>query len=273
MQTLRENKDLQHRVSTWVEDMRRKSREDRERRIAIIGLDHNVSCAICGDEGREYVIDPEGRVSRGDLCSCDIGEELRYEAKRRTAWAAIVPTLYRDATLDGDHWNQDTARLVREWLAKDPVRNGINLVINGGTGRLKTWSAVAGIRELQAKGFKVRFASWPDVVDAMRCHLLNREQAPEWRDGALWHYRDADCVVMDDLGVENETEFTTAAFTRILSHRVNNRLPTVITTNLDREEFEARIDARGLSRLREDGHYMSFVAQGPDYRIKGPGVG
>jgi len=59
----------------------------------------------------------------------------------------------------------------------------------------------------------------------------------------------ADLLIIDDLGVEFVTQFTTAALHDLLNSRMLKGLPTIISTNLEMEEIYEKYTQRIASRL------------------------
>jgi DNA replication protein DnaC len=56
-------------------------------------------------------------------------------------------------------------------------------------------------------------------------------------------------LILDDLGAHNYTEWTKNRIYSILNFRMNEQLPTVITSNLDFADMEAYLGDRTCSRL------------------------
>jgi len=56
-------------------------------------------------------------------------------------------------------------------------------------------------------------------------------------------------LIMDDLGAHNYTEWSRNRIYSILNYRMNEQLPTIITTNLDFDEIEQHLGERTCSRL------------------------
>ena len=54
---------------------------------------------------------------------------------------------------------------------------------------------------------------------------------------------------IDDLGLENGTDFVQERLTMILEDRIQNRMRTIISTNLTKDEVEDRYGARLASRM------------------------
>ena len=69
-------------------------------------------------------------------------------------------------------------------------------------------------------------------------------------------------LVLDDLGTENATPWVREKIFQIINYRYLNRLPTVITTNLDMQRIEDRIS----SRLQDTDLVLRVMINAPDFR-------
>ena len=75
----------------------------------------------------------------------------------------------------------------------------------------------------------------------------------------------ATLTVIDDIGSERETEWSSQILRLILTHRINELLPTIVTSNFLLKEI-AHTDPRLASRLGA----MSYLKlPGPDRRLQG----
>lgn len=79
--------------------------------------------------------------------------------------------------------------------------------------------------------------------------------------------KNADVVVLDDLGAEKELSSkgtAIGAIQLVLKHRYNQARPTIITTNLGQQDLEDYIGQRVWSRIR--GKSMFLMLTGVDRR-------
>ena len=76
----------------------------------------------------------------------------------------------------------------------------------------------------------------------------------------------ADCplLVLDDLGAAKDSEWTEEQNYRLINHRYENVMPTLITSNLAPKDLAAGLGDRVASRLREMAHRV--VVPGGDRR-------
>jgi DNA replication protein DnaC len=69
-------------------------------------------------------------------------------------------------------------------------------------------------------------------------------------------------LVLDDFGTQNATAWAQEKLFQILNHRYINRLPTVVTTNLDLLDIEDRI----ASRLKDPELVVYVYIDATDFR-------
>ena len=58
-------------------------------------------------------------------------------------------------------------------------------------------------------------------------------------------------LVIDDMGAEYGTDWVVNKVDSIITHRYNELLPTIITTNLTKEEMKGRYMERVYDRLKQ----------------------
>ena len=73
-----------------------------------------------------------------------------------------------------------------------------------------------------------------------------------------------DVLVLDDIGTETKTEWTTAKMNQIIDHRYLHNMPTVFTGNLGKEGIDPRIASRlseGVMALLSCDDYRERIAK------------
>ena len=132
----------------------------------------------------------------------------------------------------------------------------------GGPGNGKTHLAIAALRHRFAKGQGGRFWRVPDFLAFLRAHLavdMENKGVGSEVETILKAYQSANfLLVLDDLGVENQTDWACEQLYRVLDGRYENRAPTIITSNAPLDSLDPRI----RSRFREGW----VVCEGKDLR-------
>jgi DNA replication protein DnaC len=101
----------------------------------------------------------------------------------------------------------------------------------------------------------------PDLLDHLRS-TFGPSSEIEY-DQRFEDIREADVLILDDLGTENTTPWAREKLFQIINHRYNFALPTVITSNRKPEEIDPRIFSRMSDRALCEEHIIIDAA---DYR-------
>jgi DNA replication protein DnaC len=133
------------------------------------------------------------------------------------------------------------------------------LLITGGFGCGKTHLAAAVANFVVGFGVPTLFLTVPDLLDWLRYSYDSTETSFENRFEEIRNIR---LLVLDDLGTQNATPWAEEKLYQIINHRYINKLPTIVTTNLDLIELDGRV----RSRLQDRDLVSSVKIAAPDYR-------
>lgn len=150
-------------------------------------------------------------------------------------------------------------RTLREFASHFDSRRGENYLLIGGTGLGKTHLSTSVARLVIDSGFDVVYDTAQGVFSAFESAQFGRdEEAGEDK------YLRCELLIMDDLGTELTNNFTVSCLYNIINTRLNNRLSTIINTNLTHSELRARYADRITSRLF--GEFRPLLFAGSDIR-------
>lgn len=133
------------------------------------------------------------------------------------------------------------------------------LLLMGGYGCGKTHLAAAIANFVVGLSVPTLFLTVPDLLDWLRYSYDSPEATFESRFEEIRNIR---LLVLDDLGTQNTTAWAGEKLFQIINYRYVNRLPTVITTNLDLKDLDGRIS----SRLQDPDLVSKVKIQAPDFR-------
>lgn len=191
------------------------------------------------------------------------------------AVGAIPPNMRQRMTFDkfnpegngglADHEKRSlrSAKSYVERWAQDP--DGW-LSLHGPYGVGKTHLAIAAAAEREDRGDEVFFATVADLLDHLRATFA--PDSPVTHDDLLDRVRNADVLVLDDMGAERSTPFAEDKLFQIVGYRYEERLPTIITTSNQIESIAAA-RPRIASRLQDPLVVTEWPIEAPDYRQGG----
>jgi DNA replication protein DnaC len=170
--------------------------------------------------------------------------------------AARIPFHYRTAVPSLPQLHEWINALVEDAKQAQADRNapiasvihGPSLLLLGQTGVGKTYEAYGAARALAVSGV---YAQWA-VTTAADLYAALRPRFGVDSEAEFRKYRDARLLLVDDLGAERKpTEFTEEINFRLINHRYEHHLPTLMTSNVEPKDLAARLGDRVISRLAE----------------------
>ncbi len=212
--------------------------------------------------------DPVGRWSH---CSCTKKQRQRARLERLAKQSLMPPGLL-EKRFKGFQVARarEQAKRVRAWVDQFTPHGPGLLLYSRENGVGKTHLAAAAANTLLSKGHAVLFVLVPDLAGK----LVQRDEHPQEIVQAMM---DAPVLVMDDIGQSEEgaAEWRRAELRRVLfnvlTHREQNHLPIIGTTNLGtKRSFDDALGKAATSRLFGlcDGWAISFAGL-EDYRLRG----
>nr|WP_237405349.1 ATP-binding protein [Streptomyces sp. SN-593] len=164
---------------------------------------------------------------------------------------ARIPPRYRHALADHprvDAWVAEIARAGRPGPGGAPgIATGPSLLIVGPTGTGKTQQAFGAIRDLLAKGVRLRW----EATTAADLYAAQRPQHGSDPERQLWALARCPLLLLHDPGAAKQSPWTEELTYRLVNHRYNQLLPTLVTTNLPVAELRDAVGDRVASRLAE----------------------
>lgn len=224
-------------------------------------LDDSPVCTLCGGTGYQG--------SR--MCEC-LRELCRQEQKRELS--ALLPTgreRFENFSLElyPDRFYPEYGTTARTLMQKNlafcrkyaqEFRPGArSLLFSGATGLGKTFLSGCVARQVSENGYSVVYVTAGKLFSDFEAVKFERAEAESLRD-----YRDCELLIVDDLGTEMTTEFVKAALYELVNTRLLERRTSLISTNLNEDNLEARYGGQIASRLL--GGYRTVFFLGDDIR-------
>lgn len=187
------------------------------------------------------------------------GEQLI--GKMTGYWAAVefINAMNRNHMVD---LAKIAARFDRE-IPSD-VRNWI--VFYGEHGRGKTGLAAAILNTLVEQGEKPRYIRLQDFIEAIqkrynkkkmeRENGFNDEFGDDTAEEVMEQFSTASILIIDEADVPDIRENKVSLFERLIRYRHGEKLPTILTTNLDVDGFERRWGPTIATVVKSRAHWI-----------------
>ena len=223
-------------------------------------LEARYTCPLCEDTG----------YKNARFCSCHLNLLKSYacEALSKSSPSAFCTfdnfdVSYYPLATDADGqkprvWMGKVQKVCRDYA--DTFSEGADsLHFYGKTGLGKTHLSLAIASTLTERGFNVVYTTAQKMLG-----ILEKEHFTNNGDGTAEElYMSCDLLIIDDLGTEFQTSFTTAALYSIINTRLLTEKPVIINSNLSPEELDDKYGERLASRI---GSYMLITFRGADIR-------
>lgn len=221
-------------------------------------LEAEYFCPKCEDTG----------FYESKLCSChiDLIKSLAYDEEGKKS--PLKFSLFEDFKLDyySNTYSQVIKCSPREKMSRifDFCKeyadsfdtDSPSLFMHGETGLGKTHLSLAIAGTVIKKGFSVMYNSAQNIFNELQKERFSRTNTDGTFEAMVL---ECDLLVIDDLGAEFITQFTTSALYNIINTRMNSMLPTIISTNLSLSEIESTYSKRISSRIIGEYSVISFA--------------
>lgn len=226
-------------------------------------LDDSPICDKCGGSG--YI--------GSNMCEC-LRELCRQEQKKEVSILSGSRDTFNQFRLDYYPDRADpkygasprtimerTLKVCRTYALTFAPSSG-NLLFVGGTGLGKTFLSACIARTVADRGYSVVYESAGHLFSKLEQAKFSPSEETR-REAA--RYNDCDLLILDDLGTEMPSQFTTAALYALLNDRILENKPMVISTNLNMEDLRRRYSPQIASRL--EGSFLLLTFVGEDIRV------
>ncbi|CDB23478.1 dNA replication protein DnaC [Clostridium sp. CAG:557] len=225
-------------------------------------LNIKYKCADCKDMG--YV--------DGVMCDClkNLIKKITYKNLNKlsplslSTFEAFNTDLYPDKnSADGVNVKSHMEKIFNfcKNYANTFNKNSENLFLQGATGLGKTHLSLAIANSAINSGYNVIYTSTPNILSKLeKEHFSHNFQDEETEK----HLIGCDLLILDDMGTEFQTSFSSAMIYNIINSRIMFQKPTIISTNLSVKEIQSAYSKRLVSRIM--GNYKRLFFLGNDIR-------
>lgn len=211
-------------------------------------LEVKYTCDICKDTGynKEFYCQCYRKLIR-DVAREELGinsplKKCTFEAFRLDRYPEVIDSVIGLNQREHMKNNFEYCKAYAENFTPDS--NG--LFMFGKTGLGKTHLSLAIANVVLNKGYDVYYGSIQSIMDKLEAEHFGR--LPR-EDSIKEDILTCDLLIIDDLGTEFVTQFTTAELYNIINSRILSSLPTIISTNLEMEQIAEKYTQRVASRI------------------------
>lgn len=216
-----------------------------------------LHCAICNKPIQ--MIEKFQNKIVNIYCDCENKAKENKEAaklrnalneRRKIAFGSPYSTKLRFTFQTDDQRNPLASQQIASYVEQfsEHRQSGRGLLLyspyNGGG---KTFLSSAAANALIDQGYSVRVTKFADLRDEMTdCKAFGHLNRRDFLQKLCAH----DLIVIDDLGAENDTQYTNEIEYRIIDELTDNRVPLIITTNFTPAELD-RVTDRAKKRIND----------------------
>ena len=211
-------------------------------------LEVKYTCDICKDTGynKEFYCQCYRKLIR-DVAREELGinsplKKCTFESFRLDRYPEVIDSVIGLNQREHMKNNFEYCKAYAENFTPDS--NG--LFMFGKTGLGKTHLSLAIANVVLNKGYDVYYGSIQSIMDKLEAEHFGR--LPR-EDSIKEDILTCDLLIIDDLGTEFVTQFTTAELYNIINSRILSSLPTIISTNLAMEQIAEKYTQRVASRI------------------------
>lgn len=258
----------------------------------------NKFCSVCGKEKKSQVIPYINKTMYID-CECEtqlkqkIEKEKREKAinayiKKRIKKSGVLKreenAFFENLIVDDDNRKAiDGAKYICSLMLDDDVSQSKNgLILSGNRGSGKTFIAVSIINEYN-KSEKMNESTINDIIKAQdngfvddlgvnigsKCRFIKERDVIQLSDkynykentSLIEEYKNAKILVVDDVGTTyGDSSRIMSVLFDLLDYRYSQKLSTIITTNLSKDELKQYLGERTIDRLSNCCHYIKLTS-------------
>lgn len=215
------------------------------------------SCPVCSDVGF---------IDGVKICSCFRNRLFMLNVASSGMGNLITKQSFDNFDLEwyrGDEevYNRmaQTLKSAKKYVEDFPLARG-NLLLLGDTGTGKTHISTSIAREIISRGYSVLYDSTENIISDFEADKFKSGYGPH--EPKSDKYMECDLLIIDDLGTEFPSQFSTVALLNLINTRQNKGLATIISTNLSAEDLATRYDGRIYSRIvGSDYQILAFVGR------------
>ena len=134
-------------------------------------------------------------------------------------------------------------------------------MLYGNTGVGKTFLTNCIAKELLDRSYTVVYLTSLKLFDILETYKFDRELSQEEKNASISYILNSDLLIIDDLGTEFQSSYSTSTIYNIFNSRLLNRKPTIMNTNLTLKDLEKSYSPRFVSRVMGNCAKIDFLGR------------
>ena len=198
-------------------------------------------CPVCGEVIEKEVVFFGKRKVVGCICKCEKQKiKQREEGERKLlieekrVFCFDDPESQKHTFANDDGKNQSVTRIAKKYVEKftELKFDGKGILFYGSVGTGKSYIAACIANALIDKGYTVKMTNFAKIIKRMQGKFEGRQ---EYLDSL----NKCELLIIDDLGIERQSEFAQEVVFDVIDSRYKTGLPMIVTTNLLPNDFKA----------------------------------
>ena len=204
-------------------------------------MEMSKKCPVCGAVTEREVIFFGKRKTVGCICECE-KEKIRQRQERERKFLIEERRIFCFDETEAKNYtfeNDDGKNAMLTKVAKNYVKNftelkfeGKGLLFYGSVGTGKSYIASCIANALIDRGYNVKMTNFANIIKRMQGKFEGRQ---EYLDSL----NKCELLIIDDLGIERQSEFAQEVVFDVIDSRYKTGLPMIVTTNLLPNDFKA----------------------------------
>lgn len=269
--------DLAGKKLVEIQNLNKQLRDKRKSLLRKAGLPENYlqveyTCPKCEDTGIYEEYDASEGISYGSK-HCECYKSLLQKFASEEMLRTTPMELCSFADFDLNYYSKSVRGMESPYSEMQSVYNNclnyaegfdldsVSLYFYGRTGLGKTHLSLAIANEVIKKGYNVLYGSVITFLNKLEKEKFGRADAENDTEALLIN---ADLLILDDLGAEFTTAYTTSVLYNVINSRICRGVPTIISSNLDIKELKERYPESIASRIIGNFNPVNFI--GDDIR-------
>lgn len=243
-------------------------REEKDQLLAMSGypkdyLDMHYLCPLCKDTG--YIGTQKCQCYKKKLIDIYYENSHMKDALKLNNFSKFDINIFSSINSGSEKYSPKENmqiiidKMINGYIPKFREHNE-NILFYGSPGTGKTFLTYCIAKELLDRGFLVVYRTSDELIRNLREIRFNNDT--ELEDLLI----NCDLLVIDDLGAEQITDFSTTELFTLLNKKILLNKKMIISTNLNLLELKQSYAERITSRLL--GNFILFKTYGEDIRIK-----